>query len=266
MIIDFHTHAFPATLAVKATAQNYIIPVIDGSYDALSASMNASGIDYSLILPVSTKEGMSNGLNTKASKIAQISGDNRLLSFGSVFPGELNWDREVEHVKQLGLKGIKIQPSFQNCLLSDNKVYELIKYALDLELYVIVHVGPDYPAMNPECATPYMAARLLDRLVSSKKLILAHLGGYNYPMDAYNMVAGSDCYLDTAMCTDAMGIELIEKIIKKHGTNRILFGSDSPWYSQAKGVEEIYSLNLSSEEKDMILYKNACKILDIKKA
>ena len=55
-------------------------------------------------------------------------------------------------------------------------------------------------------------------------------------------------------------------IIKKHGTNKILFGSDSPWYSQSKGVEEINSLNISSEEKDMILYKNACKILDIKKA
>lgn len=263
MIIDFHTHAFPADLAVKATSKNYISPVLDGSYEALSASMTLSGIDISLILPVSTREGMSEGLNIKASQISQIASDKRLYSFGSVYPGEKTWDIQVNKVKGLGLKGIKIQPSFQNCLLSDAKVYELVKYAIEQDLYVLIHVGPDYPTVSPECATPKMAAALIDKLPNTQKLILAHLGGYNYPIDALSYVAGSDCYLDTSMCTEAMGLETMYNIIKKHGSDKILFGSDSPWYSQKKAIEDIYSLNLSQDEFDNIFFQNACKILGI---
>lgn len=263
MVIDFHTHAFPAELAAKATSKNYILPVLNGSYESLSESMTSCGVDYSLILPISTREGMSEGLNIKASKISEISGDMRMLSFGSVYPGEINWDKEVDAVKKLGLKGIKIQPSFQNCLLSDAKIYELVRYALGVGLYVIIHVGPDYPTQTPECATPRMAADLLSKLDNTNKLIFAHLGGYNYPEDAFNMIAGSDVFLDTSMCTEAMGDEMIEKIIKKHGSNKVLFGSDSPWYSQKSGIDDLKRLNLSNQELDNILFKNAAKILEI---
>jgi len=263
MIIDFHTHAFPAHIAAKATSKNYILPVLDGSYESLSDSMTRYGIDISLILPVSTKQGMSKGLNEKAAQISQIASDKRLVSFGSVFPEEENWDKYVEQVKELGLKGIKIQPSFQNCLLSDEHVYELVKYALELDLYVLIHVGPDYPAIIPECATPLMAARLIERLDKSQKLILAHLGGYNYPRDAFDYVAGSDCYLDTSMCTEAMGSEMMHNIISKHGSDKVLFGSDSPWYSQGQAIEDIKSLGFSDAELNNILYKNAQKILGL---
>jgi len=265
MVIDFHTHAFPKELATKATSKNYIKPILDGSYEALSDSMTASDIDISLILPVSTRDGMSEGLNIKASKIGEITGDKRLYSFGSIYPGEINWTNHLEKVCKLGLKGIKIQPSFQNCLLSDKRVYDLVKSALELDIYVLIHVGPDYPKTEPECATPKMAAQLLDKLNNSKKLIFAHLGGYNYPEDALNYVSGADCYLDTSMCTKAMGKEMMYSIIKKHGCNKVLFGSDSPWYSQKQALEDISSLPLSKEDLDKIMYKNALHILDIKK-
>lgn len=263
MVIDFHTHAFPANIAAKATSKNYIKPILDGSYDSLSQSMTTYGIDRSLILPVSTKEGMSEGLNIKAAKISEITGDTRLLSFGSIFPGENDWPKLTEQVKELGLKGIKIQPSFQNCILSDKKVFDLVNYALSIGLYVLIHVGPDYPKVSPECSTPKMAANMLTLLNDCSRLIFAHLGGYNYPMDAYEYVAGSGCYLDTSMCTEAMGKDTMYRIIKKHGSDRVLFGSDSPWYSQGQAIEDIKSLNLSKEELDKILYKNASQILQL---
>ncbi len=263
MIIDFHTHAFPDTIAAKATSKNFIKPALNGSYSMLSASMNDSDVDISLILPVATREGMHVSLNDNAAQICQITGDNRLLSFGSVYPGEKDWESAVDRVKDLGLKGIKIQPVFQNCRLSDETVFELVNYALSLGLYVTIHVGRDYPALEYECSTPRMAYNLLNRLNNTERLILAHLGGYNHPEDAYELVAGSDCYLDTSMCTDTMGLEMMQRIIKKHGADRVLFGSDSPWYSQAKAIEDIKSLDLSQDELDKIFYKNALSILQL---
>lgn len=266
MIIDFHTHAFPANVAAKATSKNYIKPTLNGSYDELVASMQVSGIDYSLILPVSTKEGMHVNLNSYAAQINQNSANNGLLSFGSIFPGETDWENALLRVKELELKGIKIQPSFQKCRLCDERVFDLVKYALDIELFVLIHVGPDYPRLEYDCATPKMAFDLINRLPSTSNLILAHLGGYNYPEDAFNYIAGSDVYLDTSMCTETMGLEMMENIIKKHGSNKILFGTDSPWYSQKNAINDIRRLNLTDEELDEIFYKNAAYILDIKKA
>lgn len=262
MIIDFHTHAFPQAIAQKAVQNDYIKAAIGGSYDDLIEVMDASGVDISLIMPVATKPGMYKGLNDNAIKLSQIY-NNKLMSFGSVYPGEDNWDKAVDYVKEIGLKGIKIQPVFQRCKISDESVYELTKYATDIGLYVLIHVGKDYPTPPEEVATPKMASKLVESINNSNKIILAHLGGYNYPLDAFEYVAGQDCYLDTSMCKDDVGYELMYKIIEKHGCDKVLFGSDSPWYNQKNAVDDIHQLGLTEDELSKILYKNASKILGI---
>ena len=58
--------------------------------------------------------------------------------------------------------------------------------------------------------------------------------------------------------------ELIIKMIKKHGSEKVLFGSDNPWIDAKSMVDVINSLPLTQEEKDNILFKNACKLLSMK--
>ena len=56
---------------------------------------------------------------------------------------------------------------------------------------------------------------------------------------------------------------LAEKIIEKHGADKILFASDSPWHNPAWEKHMVESLNLTEEEKEKIYWKNAVKLLNI---
>ena len=53
----------------------------------------------------------------------------------------------------------------------------------------------------------------------------------------------------------------VEKIIKAHGAEKILFASDCPWQSQTESIRQLERLNLTADEKELISHKNAERIL-----
>ena len=44
-----------------------------------------------------------------------------------------------------------------------------------------------------------------------------------------SILAGKNIYLDTSYSYGVMGKTAMERLIRKHGAEKILFGSDSPW-------------------------------------
>jgi predicted TIM-barrel fold metal-dependent hydrolase len=68
-------------------------------------------------------------------------------------------------------------------------------------------------------------------------------------------------YLDTSMGFSYYPHEQFLRIVKAHGADKILFGSDSPWSKAGEEIAALQSLPLSEEEKAKILYKNAEKLL-----
>ena len=64
---------------------------------------------------------------------------------------------------------------------------------------------------------------------------------------------------------DIMGEELFTDVVLRHGADKILFGTDSPWRSQREYVRILKgNARLTDDEKDKIFYKNAAKILGLK--
>ena len=53
------------------------------------------------------------------------------------------------------------------------------------------------------------------------------------------------------------------RIVEKHGADRLLFGTDSPWHSTAMEKSLIETLELSDDEKNKIYCENAKKLLGI---
>ena len=51
------------------------------------------------------------------------------------------------------------------------------------------------------------------------------------------------------------------RIVRKHGADKILFATDSPWEDQMDYVNRIQEMPLSAEEKTMIFGENAQKLL-----
>ena len=96
------------------------------------------------------------------------------------------------------------------------------------------------------------------------KVVFAHLGSNELWQEVYDTLAGVDgeVYFDTGYtlrCSDG----LMEKIIKKHGTDRILFASDCPWQSSGKIKQKIERLDLSSSDIEKILGGNAQRLLNL---
>ena len=76
-------------------------------------------------------------------------------------------------------------------------------------------------------------------------------------------LVGTEVMFDTAYSVFEMSQEQLVRIIKNHGSEKILFGTDSPWEKPAETIAKINSLPLTKEEKDNIFFKNAKNILNL---
>ena len=107
-----------------------------------------------------------------------------------------------------------------------------------------------------------MVLRVLDTLggVIDNKLILAHVGGYELPDEVLEKLCGKPVLMDTAAVLDLYPDRCAE-IILRHGAERVLFATDSPWRSQRQYVEILRSLPLTDAQRESILHGNAERIL-----
>ncbi len=93
-------------------------------------------------------------------------------------------------------------------------------------------------------------------------LVLAHLGGYRMREDARTHLLGRGVYLDMSYCPDLNDQELAE-IIRTHGANRVLFGTDFPWSHPAKDLERLCRLDLTQAEIEAVAWRNAARLLGL---
>ncbi len=265
MIIDFHTHIFPDKIAARSiealSKVSGVKAATDGTLSGLLASMDRSGVDLSVIMPVVTKLAQFESVNTFAAKVnEQYSG--RLLSFGGIHPDSEDYKSELNRIKELGLPGIKLHPDYQGVMIDDVRYMNIIEYADVLDLAILVHAGIDIGLPEPVHCPPDKARKVLDAL-KPKKLVLAHMGGWKQWEEVYEYLAGENVYLDTAFCFDYMTQDMFLKLCEKHGTDKILFATDSPWSDARRDLEVIKSLPLADNAKEAIFFGNAKKLLNI---
>ena len=53
-------------------------------------------------------------------------------------------------------------------------------------------------------------------------------------------------------------------LVRRYGADKVVFGSDSPWADQMEYVRFIRESGLSESEIELVLYKNASRILNLK--
>lgn len=261
MIIDFHTHAFPDKIAhktIEMLKEKARIPSFcNGTVSCLRQSMEDASIDVSVVLPIATRPGQEETINKFAS---EINNTERIISFGSIHPKSKNYKEILDQIKDYGLKGIKFHPDYQNFYVDDERTYKIVEYAAKLDLVIVYHAGLDLGIRGPIKNTPIRAKRMLDS-IGYDKIVLAHMGGHALAGDVLEVLCGLNVYFDTAFSMGKMPDKDFLSIIKEHGADKILFGSDNPWDNQKDDVEYFHKLNLPNDVKEKILYKNALELL-----
>ena len=266
MIIDFHTHIFPDELACRAKASltestvkmgHPLSPVSDMTLGSLLSFMDNNGIDKSLILPVVTKPAQTVNSNKWAAGCV----GERIEAFGGIHPDTDDYKRDIDLVKSLGLKGIKLHAEYQRFYPEDERMLRIYDYAFSKELMIIHHAGFDPGLPPPFHTNPERFSRMLEKL-NGGTMILAHLGSQKMWDDVEEQLCGKDVYFDTSMGFEYYSTEQFLRIVKKHGADKILFASDYPWSDAGKEKAKIEALPLTDHEKSLILGENARRILE----
>ena len=271
MLIDFHTHAFPQRIASKTIdilksgiksisgydAANYH----DGSIAGLISSMDENNIDLSVVLPIATSIKNCGSINAFANDVNCIH-TGTLISFASVHPLQDDMLYQLEKIKEAGFVGIKLHPEFQQVYIDAPQAIKLLSKAEDLGLYTVIHAGKDVGLPPPVHATPERIAHLLEH-ISGSRLIAAHMGGFCMWDDVEKYLCGKSIYMDTAAISRYIKNDQYKRLIRNHGADKILFGSDNPWEKPTDTLKKLEQLELDKDEMDKITFKNAMRILGI---
>ena len=92
---------------------------------------------------------------------------------------------------------------------------------------------------------------------------LSHMGGYKCWDDVQRYLTGRDLYFDTSYSLADLGADAMALMIRAHGVERVMFGTDAPWTEQAAEVKGIRALDLTEKEIEAVLGGNAKRLLGV---
>ncbi len=279
MVIDFHTHVFSPEINKNRRRYAERDPSFAMIYandkakmataDELINSMDRDGVDMAVIANYgwTTHELCVETNDYILESIARYPG--RLVGFCSVQP--LSPDAaidEIERCARAGIKGIgELRPDIQMLDLEHRDALQPVVEALQkLGLTLMIHasepVGHLYPgkgSVTPDMIYPFIAN------FPDLPLVCAHWGGGLpfYALMPEVRQAMENVYFDTAASPFLYSPQIYQQVIQLVGADRILLGSDYPLIPQSRYLKDIDSIDLTEDEKGMILSGNARRLLGI---
>jgi len=262
-VIDFHTHIFPDDLAARGVESLYesyrLYPHTDGTASGLLDSMDKAHISYSVTQPVATKPSQVSTINN----LAAANNNGRLIYFGAIRADCVSPEQEIENAISLGLKGIKIQGNWQGFAVDDPRLYTAYEYASG-RLVFMYHAGTEIAPIDVGYASSARIANV-KKLFPKLDVVAAHMGGFRRWDESWRSLVGTKVYLDTSSSL-GLGLETEEflRMIRVHGTDRVLFATDSPILDQTKQLEAIKCSGLTDTELEKILWTNGADLLGLR--
>lgn len=177
-------------------------------------------------------------------------------TFNPNYPVDSMYDEVLRCYEKYGAKGIKVHPMLGGFSVSSDEMYKLAGLCAKLGLPMLFHDG------TPPYGDPLQIASL-GEIHPDLKIILGHTGLADMFSNAISAAEkNSNIYL--CFCCTVSGD--IEKTVKKISPERLFFGTD--FYGIEKYcsyidnmLDAVMTANIDQKIKEMILYKNALKLI-----
>jgi len=267
-IIDIHTHIYPDAIAAKAKValEKFYEFTCEGlgTADDLAESSKKASVCGMLMLSSATNAHQVKKVN----EFAKVSLDGMLergfeaAAFGAIHQDCEDLAAELDHIKTLGLTGIKIHPDIQGVNIDDPKMYELYSLAQG-EFPIYFHMGDDRPQYRfSETQRLIKIMKEFPRL----KVIAAHFGGYKAWDESHELAkcGGDNIMFDTSSALWAMPVEKANELVSMLGSDRLMFGTDYPVMHAENELKLFMRLDLTDSERENIFYNNAKSFLEFK--
>ena len=253
-IIDCHCHIFPdkiAGKAVEAIGHFYGLPMEEnGTASNLIEKGTEAGISRFVVHSVATTPHQVMSIDDFISR--ECVKHPGFIGFASLHPDLDTLEEECSRIKELGLKGVKFHPDFQEFYIDEDRalrMYELIPE----DLPILFHMGDAKRTFSEPARLARVAA-----LFPGRKFIAAHFGGYHAWDESRKWLIGkTEVYMDTSSSLFMLDREEAVRMIHDHGVSRFLFGTDFPMWNPKEELARFLKLDLSTEEREAILHKNA---------
>ena len=198
--------------------------------------------------------------------------NGRFIGFATVDP----WKgqaavRELKRCKELGFKGLKVQPITQGFWLNDQRFYPLWEACQSLGMPVMVHTGttgigagaPGGRGLHLRYGQPMPALDDVAADFPDLPLIAAHFA-WPWHLDLLAIARHKgNVYVDLSgwapRYIPAEVLQYANSVIP----DKFLFGSDYPLLSPDRWLADFGRLELKDHVPPKILYQNACKVLGV---
>ena len=261
IVIDCHAHIYHrklASRAVKGVGEFYNVDMnCGGTADELAELATSSPVKRFVVNSVAMNAKSVKKLNDFVAQ--ECAAHSELVGLGTLHPDmeDAALDEEIERIISLGLKGIKLHPDtqdFEADCPAAMRIYERISGRLPL----LIHSG-DY---RYDRSHPRRTANIIDSF-PGLTVVAAHLGGWSIFDEAMPYMKDRNCYMDISSVMPFVKPERVLELIRLYGAERLMFGSDFPMWHPVKEYEAFTKLDLTDEEREKILYKNAARVFDI---
>lgn len=260
MIIDFHTHAFPDSIAARAipalAEEGNIAAHTEGTVTSLLASMDRAGIDASVICSIATRPSQFESILAWSSTIQSP----RLIPLPSIHPADTDTVAKVFQLKEAGFAGIKMHPYYQDYFLDEERLTPLYNALSEAGLFLVVHCGYDIAFPRIRRANPAQILTVRQRF-PELRLITTHFGGWDIWDEVEAILIGKDIFMEISFALTYLSSEQALRMFNNHPADHLLFGSDSPWEDQSAALKRLRQLPLSQKLLDAILGTNAEELL-----
>ena len=261
-IIDTHCHIYPEKIAAKAVAGTDTfygtVAKCDGTAGSLLKINEECGIDHSLVQSVATTPKQVNSINNFIAETVASAG-GRLTGLGTLHPDSEDQRADVQHLVDLGLKGVKLHPDIQRFKIDDYRCLKIYELCEEFGLPILMHTGDKrYDFSNTNRLIPILET------YTNLTIIGAHMGGWSLWNEASLELAGTpNLYVDLSSSLYDLSPETAVELIHAYGSDKVLWGTDYPMWESASEMEYFNRLDLTDRERSQILYENAAKLLNI---
>ncbi len=241
MIVDFHAH-----LGSDKDGKSQ-------SLSGLKKLMQENGIDFAVVFPFDEKE---DSLEKASRALLIYSGnDPRLIPFLRFDPNSMT-ERSLDSLLSHGFRGVKLHPRSQNFDPLDKRYFGLYRLVEERNIPVLFHTRKEpMPYSDPDRIIEL--AKYFPRMI----IILGHFAAYSGSV-IEKMKSYKNVYLEISGPYSTP--ERIEAVAKELGYDRILFGSDAPYFNPRDESRKVYETRLTDEAKRAILGGNAARLLGLR--
>lgn len=241
MIIDSHAHLDEVESVGWSDTPDNLIPLMDDA-----------GIDKTVVTTYADTPGPEDALGRLRGWVNEY--PERFIGFPRMDP---RWDETVEiferAITEFGISGLKLHPVSNISDPWSEFTVELLDKAAEFDVPVLFHSGDRILSL------PQQIGEAASRTEAT--ILMGHVGGYFNSREA--LIAAREHENVILESSAFPHVRVLQEAVDELGAERVIYGSDMPPANPKVELEKIRALDLTTDQRDMILWRNASEILNL---